>query len=85
MGCASSGRYPEREPLTRQLPNPPAYLAPVPLPKPRPGDNALVVIKQRGQIVKQQNMVISEARKWYEGVKQTYSVSPVEKLNWFGR
>jgi hypothetical protein len=85
MGCASNAnKYPLREPVTRTLPNPPTYLAPVPLPKVRPGDNALVVIKERGQIVRRQNSIISEARKWYEGVKTTYSVSPVPKNRLFG-
>ncbi|KAH1283909.1 hypothetical protein KXX11_003201, partial [Aspergillus fumigatus] len=71
------------EPGTRQLPAPPEYLQPQYAPKVREGDNMLIVAKQRGQIIKRQNRIITDTRKWIEGVRETYKESFIPK-NIFG-
>lgn len=43
----------------------------------------LVVAKQRGQIIKRQNRIITDTRKWIEGVRATYNESFIPK-NMFG-
>lgn len=43
----------------------------------------LIVAKQRGQIIKRQNRIITDTRKWIEGVRETYKESFIPK-NIFG-
>ncbi len=80
--CATSQRK-APEPQTRQLPPPPDYLKPIHAPRVKKGDDLLIVAKQRGQIINRQNRVITDARIWIEGVRETYKESFTPK-NFFG-
>lgn len=64
--------------VTRQLPAPPAYLEPVndPTVNPVKGQSAVSIAYQRGQVIRTQNKIIRGAKKWYLGVKKTYSDGP---------
>lgn len=73
-GCATMGT-PVREPVTRELPDPPAYLQPVEVPPAKQGVSPFVVSEQRGAVIEQQNYVIVKAREAWHTMKKTYSTS----------
>lgn len=72
-GCASQA--PLREPVTRQLPDPPAYLQPVAKPPATEGVSPFIVSERRGQVIDQQNTIIVRAREAWHTMKRTYSTS----------
>ena len=74
-GCASFQKAPLREPVTRELPDPPAYLQPVEVPPAREGSNPFVVAEQRGAVIERQNVIIVRARDAWHTMKRTYSTS----------
>jgi hypothetical protein len=49
--------------------------------KPKLGENALVVIKQRGQVIHKQNRIITAARRFIEDTKKRFATKP--KSGWF--
>lgn len=77
--CATTGSTPVREPATRDLPNPPAYLQPIPKPPAREGVSPFVVSEQRGEVIDQQNHVIVRAREAWQTMKKTYSKSLIRR------
>ena len=77
-GCATMGS-PAREPVTRDLPDPPAYLQPVEKPAAKEGTSPFVVSEQRGAVIDRQNYVIVQARKAWHTMKRTYSKSLIRR------
>ena len=72
-----------REPLTRQLPNPPSYMSPVRVSPAKKGDDTFRTALIRKQALDKANTIISASKKWYLGVKENYSKNP--EANFFGR
>lgn len=85
---ACAHQPPAREPVTRVIPGPPAYLKPEPIPatvdSKGKGKSPFIVAEERGQVIKRQNVVITAARGAWDTMKQTYSESLL-KRNIFGR
>ena len=79
---------PAREPVTRNIPGPPDYLQPEPVPptvdRSGKGKSPFVVAEERGQVIVRQNVVITAARGAWNTMKDTYSKSLL-KRNYFGR
>jgi hypothetical protein len=73
MLTACAGSDSAREPLARQLPEPPAFAQPVETPTPKKGESAVgVAARERaGRIAA--NGRINAFRDWYEGVRQDYA------------
>lgn len=83
--CATMGDgQPKREPVTRNLPDPPSYLQPAPVPPAPVGADPFVVSEQRKQVIVSQNKVIVGARSAWVKMKSTYQKSFL-KRNVFGR
>jgi hypothetical protein len=74
-GCGSLQKPPLREPVTRELPDPPDYLRPAEVPPAREGSSPFVVSEQRGAVIERQNTVIVRAREAWHTMKRTYSTS----------
>jgi hypothetical protein len=74
--CASN---PVREPVTRQIPGPPEYLRPVPVPPATKGKSSFVVSEERAAVIEHQNIVIVGARNAWQKMKDTYSKSFLKK------
>jgi hypothetical protein len=75
-GCASN---PAREPVTRQIPGPPEYLRPAPVPPATKGKSSYVVAEERKSTIEHQNIVIVGARNAWQNMKDTYSKSFLKK------
>jgi hypothetical protein len=79
---------PAREPVTRQIPGPPDYLRPEPVPstydRSGKGKSPFIVAEERGQVIVRQNVVITAARGAWTDMKATYNKSFL-KRNIFGR
>lgn len=73
--CSSFQKPPLREPVTRELPDPPSYLQPAEVPPAREGTSPFVVAEQRGAVIERQNVVIVRAREAWHTMKKTYSTS----------
>ena len=74
-GCGSFQKPPLREPVTRELPDPPPYLQPAEVPPAREGVSPFVVSEQRKAVIQQQNYVIVRTREAWHTMKRTYSTS----------
>lgn len=72
--CASRGTV-GREPITRNIPGPPEYLQPVPVPPAREGVSPFVVAEQRKQALGKANSIIVGARSAWSNMKATYQKS----------
>jgi hypothetical protein len=69
--CSASSN--SREPLARQLPEPPAFAQPVETPTPKKGDSAVgVAARERAGRIAANNR-IKAFRDWYEGVREDYA------------
>jgi hypothetical protein len=78
--CAGFGqRAPLREPVTRDIPPPPSYLKPAPVPTATVGASPFVVAEQRKQVIVKQNRIIVGAKKAWSGMKDIYGRSYVKK------
>ena len=82
-GCNLATTSAGREPLTRQLPNPPSYMSPVRVTPAKKGDDVYRIALIRRQALNKANTIIAASRKWYIGVKENYSKNP--EPNFFGR
>src|SRR5439155_12344774 len=78
-GCATTGNAPAREPVTRELPNPPSYLQPAAVPPATEGVSPFVVSEQRKAVIERQNYVIVRAKDAWQTMKRTYSKSLIRK------
>lgn len=81
-GCAS--RMATREPVTRELPGPPASLKPQPVPPATKGKSVYVVSEQRKQVIVRQNRIIEGAAQAWTAMQQTYRRSFL-KRSFFGQ
>lgn len=70
--CAT---VPSREPVTRNIPDPPSYLQPQSVPPARSGASPYVVAEQRKQVIVRQNTIITSARGAWTKMKATYQKS----------
>jgi len=79
-GCATS-RAPLREPVTRQIPPPPASLEVIPDPtqNPKKGQSAIYVAKVRGQIIARYKKIVTGAKKTWNDVRTDYSKAPAKR------
>lgn len=70
---------PAREPVTRNIPGPPDYLQPEPVPAKvdsnGKGKSPFIVSEERGQTIVRQNVVITSARSAWNTMKETYGKS----------
>lgn len=75
-GCASSGASPKD--LARELPAPPAYLAPVPLPEPRAGQPVEIVAAENRSAAIQANSRLRDGRAWFDCLRAQYASGKVK-------
>jgi hypothetical protein len=73
-GCAGSGSG-LKEVVRRDLPAPPAYLAPVLVPDPKAGENVVTIAARERAGRLKANGIITNARKQWDKLRETYARS----------
>lgn len=81
---AACAHVPDREPVTRNIPNPPSFLKTSPVPPATPGKNVFVVSQERADVIERQNAVIRRTYNAWITMKETYQKSFLKK-SVFGR
>lgn len=68
-GCAQSGK----PPIARALPDEPAFVRPVAVADPKPGDALLTIAARERAGRLEANRIIAGIRGWYEDLKREYA------------
>ena len=73
LTLTACAREPQFQPASRQLPQEPAFAAPVLLPAPKAGEKAAVVILRERRGRQRANVIITCTIDWYRGVAASYA------------
>lgn len=81
--CQTTGTL-ARDPVVRDIPDPPGYLQSLPNPPATEGSSPFVIAAERAAVIERQNTIIAEARRNWLTMKRVYSRNPNRHLP-FGR